>query len=180
MEWCAQLPKGVSRCGNCQESGQGWPPPLFISPQANRVVTPCSQLLRGHRTWRWWQRPRGDGDQPCFPRSWVKSGGGAAPPVAVTKRCTAFTTAVYTRCIGARAHSAAARPSPSGYRPRGGGTTRQGASAPPEHLLLGLSSRSLPQGWWCTKQGMAVPLWQHPEPDNASFSSAFSPPLQMC
>jgi hypothetical protein len=70
VEWCAQLSKGVCSCLKCQESGQGRPPPLFISPQANRVVIPLSQLLR-------WQRTR-----RCSHWTW----GGGAPPMVIPSK----------------------------------------------------------------------------------------------
>ena len=35
------------QCGKCQETGQGRPPPLFISPQANRAVTPLEPYFAG-------------------------------------------------------------------------------------------------------------------------------------
>ena len=70
------------------------------------------------------------GDQAYFHRSRVKSSGGTALLVVVTRQWTALTTAVYTERTSARAHSAA----------RGGGATL-------EHLPLGLLSRSQPLGW---------------------------------
>jgi hypothetical protein len=36
-------------------------PPLFIDPMPNRVVGAKLHFLRGHRTQRWWHRPRGGG-----------------------------------------------------------------------------------------------------------------------
>ena len=116
---------------------------------------------------------------PVYP-SLGKYGGGTALPAAVTRRCTALTMVVYTGCTGAHALLCCSWPSPGGYRPRGGCATEQDGGAPPEHLTLGLLTRSLPQGWWCTVQGMVVPPWQHPEHGNASFSLPLLPPLQMC
>jgi hypothetical protein len=85
--------------------------------------------------------PRGGGDRGGvrlqFPCSLDKNGGGTAPPVAVTRRCTALTAAVYTGRTGVCPHSVASRLRSCGHRPRGD-------SAPPEHLLLGLHSRSPP------------------------------------
>jgi hypothetical protein len=40
VDCVAQLPKGVHKCMRCQESGQGWPHPLFIATQANRAISP--------------------------------------------------------------------------------------------------------------------------------------------
>jgi hypothetical protein len=93
---------------------------------------------------------------PRKPPSLENYGGGIALPVVVTRPCTALTMAVYTRCTGAHAHSATARPGSGGHRPRGGSATGQGGGAPPEHLLLGLHSRSPPQEWQCTGQGGAL------------------------
>ena len=56
-------------------------------------------------------RPQGSGarggDQPHFPQSLEKNGGGTAPPAAVTRRCTTLTSAVYTGHAGATSFFAA-------------------------------------------------------------------------
>jgi len=52
-------------------------------------------------------RPPHGGDHPGLPHSLDKSGGGTAPPVAVTRRCTALAVAVYIRHAGATSFSAA-------------------------------------------------------------------------
>ena len=59
-----------------------------------------------------------------------KNGGDTALPVAVTRRCTAHTTLVYTERTGAGAHAATPLSSPGGHHPRGGGATGQGGGAP--------------------------------------------------
>jgi hypothetical protein len=110
-----------------------------------------------------------------YPTIWIKMA--VAPPLQWW--CTALTTAVYTEHAGATSFSAALG--------QGQVATALGVAVPPDrvavptqYLPLGLLQPVTTIGWRCTGQGMVVPSGQHPEPGYTSFSSPFSPPLQMC
>jgi hypothetical protein len=111
--------------------------------------------------------------QSHFPYSLDKSGGCIAPPVAVTRRCTTLTTAVNTGHSGDTLTTVASRPRLGGHRPRGGGATGQGGGVLAKYLPLGLSSRSLPQGWQCTRQARRCPHGSTPSPATPPFLHIF-------
>jgi hypothetical protein len=121
--------------------------------------------------------PQDDGDQPHLPQPLEFYGSGTALPTAVTQRCTAPAVAMNNVVSSDTPFSAFLSQVLVG--------TALGVAVPSDkvavpttkHPTLSLLSWSPPQGWRCTRQGMAVPSWQHPDPGNASFSSPFSPPL---
>ena len=107
MDCVCSAHKGYNKCMKCQEDGQGWPHPLFIATQVNRVVVPLGAVCAGapdtavaHRPWgggaprvRWspdmawrWHHPGGGSDHPS-----------QVPEITVSRKigwCTVVTMAV--------------------------------------------------------------------------------------